>query len=289
MENNQWEKEIGYALVTGATSGIGYELAKQAALKGYNLVLVANDEDRLATVSTEFKRIGATVRTINKDLSEECAAKEVYQETREMGIRINILINDAGQGQYGMFADVDLDRHMEIIRLNVMSLVGLTYYFLNDMLRHNEGKILQLGSVVSKEPMPMMSIYAATKAFILSFTEGLINELKDTNVTMTLLMPGATDTDFFHKADMEDTKVYREGKLASPEEVAEVAFEALLNGERRIVGPPDRIQVAMAVLTPDDVLAENQRKGLEPSDKPAAETRQYPEHQASFDENRSSR
>jgi short-subunit dehydrogenase len=278
MKNKTSPNKIKYALVTGATSGIGYELAKQAAANGFNLILVARDEAELEKVSNEFSKFSIEVEIIAQDLSEENSAAKVYDAVRNLGVSVDVLINDAGQGQHGKFVETDLNRQYEIIHLNINSLVGLTYYFLKDMLARDEGKILQLGSEVSKAPSPLLAVYAATKAFVLSFTEALINEIKDTNVTMTLLMPGATDTDFFDKAQMEDTKVYREEKLDAPEEVAKIAFDALMKGDRRIVGPAGKKNVTMATVTPDNVVANKNRKLMEPSDEDPAKTRKAPSH-----------
>jgi short-subunit dehydrogenase len=146
------------------------------------------------------------------------------------------------------------------------------------MVARNEGRILQLGSEVSKIPTPLLAVYAATKAFVLSFTEALRNELSDTDVTMTLLMPGATDTDFFSKADAEDSKVYSEMKLEDPGSVAEDAIEGLLAGDRRVVGKNAKMNVTKATLMPDSKNAADIRKQMEPSEKPHSETRQEPEH-----------
>src|SRR5205085_8672463 len=164
----------------------------------------------------------------------------------------------------------------------IVSLVSLTYYFLQDMLKRNEGKILQLGSEVSKVPSPLMSVYAATKAFVLSFSEAIINEIKESNVTMTVLMPGATDTDFFHKAGMEDTKVYREGKIESPVDVAVDAYKALIKGDRRVVASNAKKNVTMAAVTPDNINANKMAKSMEPSVKPVGKTRQNPKHRQSL-------
>jgi short-subunit dehydrogenase len=271
-------KKKTYALVTGATSGIGYELAKQAAQDGYNLVLVSRDGDELVKVKNELAVHGVDIRLIPRNLFTRDAAFEIYAITKAQELEVEILINNAGQGQYGKFAHEDLDRHTDIIQLNITSLVVLTHLYLNDMIRAGRGRILQVGSEVSKIPGPLFAVYAATKAFVASFTEALINELHDTGVTMTLLMPGATDTDFFDKADMEDTKIYREGILDAPEVVAEQAFAALKNGDRRIIGPAGKRNVAMAAITPDNLLAKNLRSKMEPSDKDADDTRQMPEH-----------
>lgn len=271
-----------YALVTGGTSGIGYELARQAALNGYNLIIVSRDIEQLEKVSKEFGKSGVEVKTILKDLFKENAAEEIYAEVKGTGVIVDILINDAGQGYYGKFAEAHLEKNIDIIRLNVIGLVSLTHFFLKDMLARNEGKILQLGSEVSKLPMPLMATYAASKAFVLSFSEALINELKDTNVTMTVLMPGATDTDFFDKAGMEHTKVYKESKFDSPIKVAQLGFEALMNGERRVIGPAAKLNLAMASVTPDDKLADQLRKQMEPSLKTNG-VRTKPGHQPSLE------
>jgi short-subunit dehydrogenase len=278
MKSNKSETNSKYALVTGATSGIGYELAKEAVADGYNLILVARDETQLQKVKEEFSFTNRDVIIIPKDLFDPNAAKEIYDEVKKSGLTVSMLINDAGQGQHGKFIENDLERHLDVIQLNIASLISLTYFFLKDMVERDEGRILQVGSEVSKVPMPLMAVYAATKAFVLSFTEAVINELKDSNVTMTLLMPGATDTDFFDKADAVETKIYREGKLEAPESVAKAAYTALIKGDRRIIASNAKLNVAMAAVMPDNVNAANLRKSMEPSEKDKDEVRQEPNH-----------
>ncbi|WP_255157702.1 SDR family oxidoreductase [Siphonobacter sp. BAB-5385] len=198
------------ALITGASSGIGYELAKVFAQNGYNLVLVARNTDRLNEIANELRDQHGleTVIVIGKDLTQPNAPQEVYDEVKGFGVDINILVNDAGMGEYGLFAtETDLDKELSIIKLNVVALVHLSKLFLRDMVRVNEGKILNLASVVSLMPNPYMAVYGATKAFVLSFTEALRNELKDTSITVTALLPGATNTDFFNKAGAEGTRL----------------------------------------------------------------------------------
>ncbi len=272
-----------YVLITGATSGFGYEFAKLFAKNGYNLVLVARNAERLQEMTDDLKQqfdIEAT--PVSKDLFEINAAEEIYNLTKEMGITINILVNDAGQGEYGKFAETELARDLDIIHLNIVAVVSLTKYFLKDMVARNEGKILQLGSEVSKSPMPMMAVYAASKAFVLSFSEALVNELKDTNVTITTLMPGASDTDFFRKAKAEDTKTYREKHLAKPEEVAKTGYDAFMKGEERVItGAGAKTHVAIAALIPDSANAAGMRRQMEKSEKNANEGRKQAEHAAS--------
>jgi short-subunit dehydrogenase len=205
---------------------------------------------------------------IAEDLFQPDAAARIYSRTQDEGLVVNVLVNDAGQGEYGKFIEYDMARDTDIIQLNVTSLVALTKYYLKDMVARNEGKILQVASLLSKYPTPMMAVYAGTKAFVLSFTQALVNELKDTNVTMTALLPGAADTDFFHKAGGEETVVYRETELSSPEDVARDGFDALMKGEHMIVsGAKNKMQAAMSAVMPDQTLASTMRKQMEPSEK----------------------
>ncbi len=258
-----------YALVTGGTSGIGYELAKLLAKDEFNLVIVARTESDLQRVSNELSVMyGVNVITIAKDLFDPNACFEIYQEIKSKDITINILVNDAGQGVYGPFVETDLQRQLQIIQLNVSSLTALTYLFLKDMVARNEGKILQLGSIVSQIPAPLQAVYGGTKAFVLSFTQALRNELKNTAVTITALQPGATDTDFFNKADAEDSKIVKESSLSDPADVARDGYEALLRGDDKVVsGLKNKFQAAMSNLLPDAVVAEQMRKQSEESDK----------------------
>jgi short-subunit dehydrogenase len=273
-----------YALITGATSGIGYELAKLFAKDSYNLILVARNEDRLQQVTDELKQqFSVEVTPLAKDLFRREAAQEIYQATQDMGITVNVLVNDAGQGEWGPFLEIELERELDIIQLNIASLLSLTKLYLRDMVQRNEGKILQVGSEAGKTPIPLLSVYAATKAFVLSFSAALANELKDTGITITALLPGATDTDFFHKANQEDTKGYREGKLAAPEEVAKDGYEALMRGESKIIsGAKTKMHVFMSDLLGDKAAAANSRKQMEPSDK--ATNPIVPGHKASREE-----
>lgn len=261
-DNNQ----KGYALITGATSGIGYELAKVFAENGYNLVTVARPSDELQSTSQQISsEYGVQVIPVGKDLFDANAASELYEEVKGKGVTINILVNDAGQGVYGPFVETDLQRQLQIIQLNVASLTALTYLFLKDMVARNEGKILQLGSVVSELPATLQSVYGGTKAYILSFTEALISEVKDTDVTLTVLQPGATDTDFFNKAGAQNSKLVEDkSKMSDPADVAKDAYKALMKGDDKVVsGFKNKVQVAMANVVPDTMLAEQMKKQSE--------------------------
>jgi short-subunit dehydrogenase len=258
-----------FALITGATSGIGYELAKLFAKDKYNLIIVARNAQELARTSEELKQqYGIEVRTIGKDLFEKEAPFEVYDEVRNQGIQVDVLVNNAGQGQYGEFVETDINRELDIIQLNISAYVVLTKCFLKEMVQRNEGKILNVASIASKLPGPLQSVYHATKAFVLSFTEAIQSEIKDTNVTITSLMPGATDTDFFNKADMENAKLVQETKLSDPVKVAKDGYEALMSGDHKIIsGLKNKAQVAMGNMLPDDKVANIMHKQMEPVDK----------------------
>jgi hypothetical protein len=263
------ENRNQYALITGATSGIGYELAELFARDGYNLILVARNADLLQKTSDELKQqYGVEITPLAKDLFERDAASAIYNKTKEMGITVNVLVNNAGQGEWGPFVNTDLQRDLDIIQLNIASMVSMTKYFLQDMVQRNEGKILQLGSEAGTTPTPLLATYAATKAFVISFSVALADELKDTNITVTVLLPGATDTDFFHKAHQENTVTYREKELLPPEEVAKVGYDALMKGETRIIaGGKTKMHVFMADMLGDKASAANMRKQMEPSKK----------------------
>jgi uncharacterized protein len=264
-ENNN---QKGYALITGGSSGIGYELAKCFAEDGYNLVLVARTAENLdEKASALSQQYGIQVTTIAKDLFQPNAAFEVYEEVKGKGITINVLVNDAGQGQFGLFVEQDISRLCEIIQLNVISLTVLTHLFLRDMVARNEGKILQLASIASELPGPYNAVYHATKAYVLQLTEGLINEVKDSAVTLTSLQPGATDTDFFNKADMQNSKIL-DSKLSDPVKVARDGYQALMKGDDKIVsGLKNKAMVGMSNVMPDTMVAEQMNKMQGPKDE----------------------
>ena len=254
-----------YVVITGATSGIGYELAKLFAGDGYNLVIVARDREALEQKKVEFsQQYGVEVITMAKDLFQSNAAFELYEEIKNKNVTVDVLVNDAGQGQYGLFTDQDIHRLLDIIQLNVTSLTVLTHLFLKDMVARNEGKILQLGSIASQLPGPWQAVYHATKAYVLSFTEALISELKDSAVTLTVLQPGATDTDFFHKADMEDSKIL-DTKLSDPVKVAKDGYEALMSGDDKIIsGMKNKLMVGMSHVMPEAMVADQMNKMQQP-------------------------
>jgi short-subunit dehydrogenase len=261
MKNNDQ-----YVLVTGATMGIGYELAKCFAKDGYNLVLVARTQDDLEDVQTEFKEeYGIDVITFPADLFDPENAFMLYNNISSKGIEIEILVNNAGQGQYGEFIDTDINKELSIINLNIASVVILTKKFLHDMVERGHGKILNVSSIASKSPGPFQSVYHGTKAFVQSFTEAIRTEVKDKGIVITALLPGATNTDFFNKAEMQESKIVVEGDLADPAKVAEDGYKALMKGDDMIVsGFKNKVQVSMGKLMSDSAAAEKTLKQQEP-------------------------
>lgn len=257
------EKQV---LITGATSGIGLELARLFAQDGYNQIIVARKEDELEATAEELQAYGINVMTIAKDLFNENAANEVYNEIKSKGIEVDILVNNAGHGHYGEFVHTALEMELNIIQLNIISLVTLTKLFLKDMVERGEGKILNVSSVASKSPGPWQSVYHATKAFVQSFTEAVRVEVKDLGISVTALLPGATDTDFFNKANMQDSKIVQDkSKLADPKEVAKDGYEALMSGKDMVIsGFKNKMDVAMTNFSSDERAAEKTGKQQEP-------------------------
>ncbi len=256
-----------YALVTGATSGIGKELAKLLAQDQYNLIIVGRKQDELDSIANELKSINTIeVHTLQKDLFNNDAAFQVYDEVMALGIQPDILINDAAQGQYGLFVDNDIHRELDIIQLNISSVVILTKLFLKDMVARGDGKILNVASIAGKVPGPYQAVYHGTKAFIHSFNEAVCNEIKDTGVTLTSLLPGVTNTDFFNKAEMTNSKVVQdESSMADPADVAKDGYDALMAGDDMVIsGLKNKMQVAMSNVTPDSMVAEMMKKQQEP-------------------------
>src|ERR1700712_5947693 len=250
MENQQKT-----ALITGGTSGIGKELAKLFANDNYNLIIVARDQGELDSTAGELGASGIQVETISKDLSN---MDEAFALCQEFGDRqIDVLVNDAGQGVYGLFKDNDIERELDIIHLNICATVILTKHFVQQMAARGEGKILNLGSVAGKVPGPWQAVYHATKAFVLSFTTAVREEMKDSGITFTALMPGITDTDFFNKAGMNDSKALQDESVeAGPADVAKDGYEALMAGDDRVIsGFKNKMQVNMANLMPDGNVA----------------------------------
>ncbi|MDB5061707.1 MAG: oxidoreductase [Mucilaginibacter sp.] len=246
-----------YALITGATSGIGKELAKLFAKDQYNLIIVARYQQELDETANELKQNGIDVITIAKDLFNRDEVFSLCNDVRQIGIQIDVLVNNAGQGVYGQFKDNDINRELKIIDLNIGAFTILTKHFLQEMVSRNEGKILNVASIASTTPGPWQAVYHATKAYVLSLTEAIREEVKDTEITITALLPGVTDTDFFKKAGMLESKAVQDKQtMANPADVAKDGYDALMADEDKVVsGFKNKVQVAMGNMTPDTTLA----------------------------------
>src|SRR4051794_7384995 len=220
------------AVVTGASSGIGYELAKQFATNGFDLIIAAEDSE-LDTAEKELRSFGTTVEAVRVDLASPAGVEELYGHLKDR--KVGAVALNAGVGAGGAFAtDTALEDELEIVDLNVRSTVHLAKYMVRDMVARNDGRILFTSSIASTMPGAYQAVYNASKSFVQSFALALRQELKDTNVSITTLMPGPTDTEFFERADMEDTKV-GSGDKDDPADVARDGFEALMKGDERVV------------------------------------------------------
>ncbi len=224
------------ALITGASSGIGKSLAHTFAKNNYDLIIVAERSEELLQTARELRdQYSVEVIEIPKNLTDENAPYELYSQLQEQKIQVDVLVNNAGEGQKEEFHNSDINKDIYILRLNVEALLRLTKLFIRDMVDRNKGKILNVGSVASFQPGPLLAVYHASKAFVLSFSEAISKELKDTDVTVTVLCPGPTDTKFFKKADMENARILEDGIVMDPDEVAQAGFDALMNDERVII------------------------------------------------------
>lgn len=254
-----------FAVVTGASSGIGYELAKQFAQNGFDLLVTAEDAG-IAEAAQAFEAWGANVRTVQVDLSSYEGVEKLYSAIKAYGRPVDAVALNAGVGVHGPFSETDLMDELNLINLNVVSVVHLSKRLIKDMITAGHGRILYTASIASTMPAPFMAVYAASKAFVLSFSEALRSELKDSGITVTALMPGPTDTEFFERADMMDTKAAEESKKTTAAEVAQEGFEALMAGSDHIIAGnmKTKIQGAMAKIIPEAKKAEQHRKMTEP-------------------------
>jgi len=224
------------ALITGASSGLGVEFARIHASVGDNLVLVARGKEKMDALKTELeKQYAISVYVISKDLSEPSAAQDIFALLQAQKIHIDYLINNAGFGDFGLFAECNWEKQQQMINLNVMALTCLTRLFLPDMIQQKFGKILNIASTAAFQPGPTMSVYFATKAFVLSFTEAIANELNGTGVTATALCPGATATGFKDAAALNESRLFKGNQIAGSKEVAAFGYKNMMKGKTVVV------------------------------------------------------
>lgn len=245
------------ALITGASSGIGYELSKLFAEHRYNLVLVARNVERLSELSKELiQNFNIHVKIIQKDLSLTCSAEEIFYEVESSNIQIDILVNNAGAGANGLFHEIDYKKDIEMINLNIASLTILTKLFTQKMVERKKGRILNVASTGSYQPGPYIAVYYATKAYVLSFSEAITNELKDYGISVTTLCPGATKTEFSKRAGKADLKIAMDAKT-----VAMAAYDGLMRNKRLVIpGWKNKLAVAVSKLFPGNISAKAVRE-----------------------------
>lgn len=254
------------ALITGASSGIGWELATIHAERGGDLVVVARSQGKLDALKQELEsKHSVAVEVVAKDLSGAAAARELYDEVQSRGIEVRYLINNAGFGGIGKFHEREWDDDLAMIELNVVALTALCRHFLPDFVARDDGRVLNVSSTASLLPGPMQAVYYATKAFVTSLSHALWEELRETQVTVTALLPGATETEFGEVSGMDKTELFR--SAASARSVAEDGYEAMLAGELEVVSGvkfAQRAMLAAIPLTPKKLLLRQIHKLQQP-------------------------
>jgi uncharacterized protein len=239
-------------LITGASGGIGKELADRFAKGGYDLVLVARSEGKLLEFSKEYrKKYGIQATVIAKDFASHGVPEEIAVELKEKGIAVDYLVNNAGFGLYGTFLETQLEQEANMIDVNIKALTVMTKLFLPDMVKRRQGGVMNVASTVAFFPGPMMSVYYATKAYVLSFTEALENELSGTGVTVTAICPGLTSTGFVDRSGMGASKLLQGGGIMEAGQVADEAYRGFLRGKTFIMpGARNRFMTFLPRLMP---------------------------------------
>jgi short-subunit dehydrogenase len=257
-------RERSEVLITGASSGIGADLARLFARDGHGLVLVGRSRERLEGLARELREAhGAEVRVLPADLAIPGAARELRERVAGEGVEVDVLVNDAGFGMRGRFAELDPARQLEMIQVNLVALTELTRLFVPDMVGRGRGRILNVASTAAFQPGPLMAVYCATKAYVLSFSEALSEELRGSGVTVTCVAPGATQTAFGEIAGVSRTRLFRSGTMTS-RAVAERAYSALNRGTALTVpGLRNRLLSASVRLVPIPAAARVARRLLE--------------------------
>lgn len=244
------------ALITGASSGIGLELAKQFAAHGHDLVITSRHRDPLEAVAGTIEgKFGVKVSVVQDDLTDPDAPRRLFDSVRSENIDVHFLVNNAGFGLGGEFADTDITRELEMMQVNIAALTHLTKLFLPGMLKRKSGRILNVASIAAFQPGPLMAVYYASKAYVLSFSEALDEELRDTGVSVTCLCPGPTDTNFAEAAKVGNSKLFKKVGVAKADDVAKAGYEAMMKGERvAIVGLRNKVMVQAERFAPRNLV-----------------------------------
>ena len=221
---------MSYTLLTGASSGIGFELASVFASHNHNLILVARSADKLNQLKSEIEKSKSVkVEVVAMDLSQPDSAEKLFAAVQSKNLTVDILVNNAGFGDHGLFVDSKIERNQEMIDLNILTLTKLTHLFLPNMVKNKNGKIMNVASTAAFQPGPLMSVYYATKAYVLFFSEGLHEELRGTGVTVTALCPGATASGFQAAANLSNVALLDTLKIPTSKEVADYGYQALMD------------------------------------------------------------
>ncbi|HEY8341397.1 MAG TPA: SDR family oxidoreductase [Calditerricola sp.] len=261
------------ALITGASSGIGYELAKLFARDRHNVVLVARSREKLAAVADELQqRYGVQAVALAADLARPDAPREIAEALRERGIVVDFLVNNAGFGLYGPFAQTDWTLERDMLQVNVVALTHLTKLLVPEMIQRRQGRILNVASMAAFQPGPLMAVYYATKAYVLSFSEALAAELDGTGVTVTALCPGPVHTNFAQRAGQDASKLLKWSfMLVDAPTVAEAGYRGMMAGKSLVVpGWPNKLLVQGQRLAPRKLVVRMVRKLQEPIDGPTS-------------------
>lgn len=246
-------------LITGASSGIGREFSKLFAEKGYRLVITARREKNLAELKKMYPE--NNVEVIPCDLGSEAGAEYLYNEVKKRSIKVDILINNAGFGLFGEFYETDIEKEKKMIDLNVKALVELSKYFLQEMLDRNSGRILNVASIAAFQPGPYMSVYYASKAFVLSFSEALRNEVRNTGVCISVLCPGPVETEFEKSSELTKSKLFSKLKPVTAEKVAYAGYRGLMKNRAVIIpGFFNRAAITAGTFVPTGIKVNIARK-----------------------------
>ncbi len=250
------------ALITGASSGLGKEFARIHAENGSDLVIIARRKEKLDALKQELEeKHGIVVKVISKDLTQPNAPQEIYDEVTSEGIEIAYLINNAGFGGHGKFHERAWEQDLTMIHLNIIALTALTRLFLPDFVKKNTGKILNVSSTASLLPGPLQAVYFATKAYVTSFSNAIAEELHDTKVTVTALLPGATETEFAETSGMDKTSLF--DKTFSARSVAEDGYKGMLAGKLNVLAglsAMQKVMIATIPVTPKKIILSQIRK-----------------------------
>jgi len=258
--------DMATALITGASSGIGMELARVHAERGGDVVLVARRRELLEKLKSEIEaQFNIKAIFIVIDLSEQDAGQRLYEQVKQTGIHVDYLINNAGFGDWGPFYHQDADKCKAMLNVNILALTMLTRLFLADMVAANTGKILNVASVAGFMPGPYHAVYFASKAYVISLSRAIADELRNTNVTVTALCPGATDTEFALRANSQRTRLFK-GHLASARDVAIYGYDAMLRGKTVAVhGLGNKLLTSLLLrIVPASAVVKGARKTMEP-------------------------